>query len=521
MSYRFFSPCRLFCLPRAARLHFSFCLPLRSFSLTKASIHLSSAQCVRAKHSLVVSSHGRHDIAWNTLAVGKSEVPHRFSHHCGSLFTIYFALFASPSSTRRFFGVQNEKGGVKESTAVLRLPKPWIEYGLYAPSTITVADARHAFLRVPSLVSSVGSTTEAKRGVASVSSSSSSSRSRRRTRPLSSTAQETDRQAASLSKRLTSPSSFPASSSSSSSTSTSSSTRPPAALPFSHKKFKFRPQLQPGEAYAKDSTASHESKPKGNHQKKTAPGEANADGKWHPRSSLSGRFNRVVAEKGFAFGFLLYLLGETINLVCACIWHWGYLGKWFDIRYWLLVGWCFGCAPSSAPVENAKADETGENVETKTGKEHHRGNTAAKAVSVPLRAPQETSDTSRLSHLLATWDSTVTSFHASGQSNDELQSKDAVPASGDPPSHSSSSSRVLTWIEYLDKGPVLWEEGELSLSARFIFHYAIMNMLLSPCYRYQYQCCEKLMPVLHTISSVVLSPLFALARAKKSFPSTH
>lgn len=524
MSSSIFSPCRFFCPHRAARLPFSsssspfFGLPL---SPTRGSIRLSSTACVGVTPASPLALGGgaphRH---WCPPTTDESDPHHASSpHHCRGISIVYPVGVAPTASTRDLLPMHRERGGGRRRNGTAVLLCQNCSYATVSP---TLASTHHAARwGVSWCASSVGSLTEAKRNEASGSSSRLPPRSRR-TRTVSSTARETDREAASLSKRLTSPS-F---SSSSSHTSSASSTHRPAALPVSHKKFSFRPQRQPGEENARDATGSHASTSKGNRQKNknntdTTDRESRDGGNWNTRTSLSGRFNRVVSEKGFAFAILLYMLGETINLTCVCIWHWGYLGKWVDIRYWLLVGWCFWCLPASTSAEHPKEDDANKSIEKekKTNKHRHE-HTAAKAVSVPLSSPplEETSEASRLSHLLTTWDSTVTSFTATGHSEGESPAKGACD---DPPSYASSSSTFVTWVEWLDKGPVLWEEGELSLSARFIFHYAMMNLLLRPCYRYQYQCCEKLMPVLQTISAVVLSPLFALARARKSFHATH
>lgn len=55
-------------------------------------------------------------------------------------------------------------------------------------------------------------------------------------------------------------------------------------------------------------------------------------------SSLRGRFNRLAADKGFAFATYLYILGEGMTTTLTLWFHWNSSGwEMLDVRYWLCL----------------------------------------------------------------------------------------------------------------------------------------------------------------------------------------
>eukprot|EP00796_Vickermania_ingenoplastis_P011397 gene11397-7902_t len=185
----------------------------------------------------------------------------------------------------------------------------------------------------------------------------------------------------------------------------------------------FRPTLQPGESLPLRDNANptvHE----------PGPGQGGQPSLMATRSSMKGRFNRVVAEKGFLFAAVLYLLGETMTICLALLFHWGYLGRWADIRFYLR--WAFQLDETEVTAGERKAGD-------------------------PAEQPAD---------------------QARAEENEAW------------------GPWILQWME---RGPMLWEEHDLHLSLRLLFHYAVANSLLLPAYRYQYAFCGKLFHVLRRL----------------------
>lgn len=326
-----------------------------------------------------------------------------------------------------------------------------------------------------------------------------------RKKKSSASSMEPNRSAASLTKRLTA---FSSSSGSDGHASSSLLTME------ERQKKRFRPRLHPGESIAsdtKDSSSgwlgrffSKNAKGKTSDRRSSATEEkAGGEGKVSHFARTSGRFNKVAAEKGLSFAFVLYMLGEAMNVTVACIWHLGYLGNWMDVRYLLLLVF-FYCG--ATPVKRKSSEK----------KSVERTNGEVPPATTPM-APagdiQENAEATMLSQLIATWTSRTTTFTvapSSSTGDDNIEDKkEHTPANV---LSTSSMPTCVRWVEWLDKGPYLWDEQDIRLSLRFAFHYAVVNVLLKPCYPYQYQCCEKiLVPMLQNLRSFVS---FSFKKAK-------
>lgn len=310
------------------------------------------------------------------------------------------------------------------------------------------------------------------------------------------------------------------------------------------KKTLFRPTLQPGEVRprvdASTAAGAGEQREEGVEE-----GQVNRGGWWGWRarrgrpgspqngqentsSSFSfsrGHFHQVVAEKGFAFALVLYMLGEAVNLTAACIWHCGCLGKWFDIRFLLLLFSSLGFLnppkknrpiPTNGGkeeekrVDGAKKEKKEEQEVDRATNKHippHPSTTTGTHPHADPRSPpfpphgvgEVSATASLISHLLESWDGAVTTFRVDSLVSSSNNHNNVEGEGGNMEVMISDSSipSCLYWIEWLDKGPYLWEEEDLRLSLRFAFHYGVMNVLLKPFYPYQFKLCERvIMPLL-------------------------
>lgn len=230
------------------------------------------------------------------------------------------------------------------------------------------------------------------------------------------------------------------SSSGSGSKSTRALTERLTASSYSQKKA-FRPKLHPNEEVPHGATSDGTASKDRRRSNLTA------------RSSLRGRFNRVAAERGFAFASLLYIVGECMTLSVTLFLHWGYLGQYADIRYWLGL-LLLGCGGVGA---------------------------TASAVGSPSDLPKDPAMSNGAAHDTAGV-GVVTIPDGSGSSGH-------------------------WFMDFLEMGPMLWDEADLRLSPRLLFHYGIANMMLWPLYRYQVAFCEMALPVMSSLRAYVVRNL--------------
>lgn len=162
---------------------------------------------------------------------------------------------------------------------------------------------------------------------------------------------------------------------------------------------------------------------------------------------MKGRFNRVAAEKGLCFAFLLYILGEGMTTTLTLCFHWGLFGAVVNLRFWLalLLG-----------------------------------------------------DRSKTEKIAAAAEGAETNGKKVGGGEEGREEAIAAPSS--------------SWLSWLEAGPMLWEGGDLRLSAILVLHYGLANLLLHPAYPYQMAFCERVFPALQRVGR--------LFRFRKAAPAT-